>query len=50
MKGSVKDKLVPQQEENILEARWISEKEMPDIVYKSYEAIREVLHAAGYKW
>ncbi len=50
MKGSVKDKLVPQQEENILEARWIAEKEMPDVVYKSYEAIREVLQAAGYKW
>lgn len=50
MKGSAKDKLVPQEEENIMEARWVAQKDMDTIVYKSYEAIREVLHLAGYKW
>ena len=50
MYGTAKEKLVPQKEENILEARWISEKAMGPIVFKSYEAIREVLRAAGVKW
>lgn len=50
MSASEKETLAPQQEENILEARWISEKELGPIVYKSYEAIREVLTEAGLKW
>ncbi len=50
MKGSVSETLTPQKEENIQEARWIAEKDMGPIVYKSYEAIREVLHTAGLKW
>lgn len=50
MKGSSKDGLSPQKEENILEARWIKETELGPIVYKSYDAIREVLKLAGFKW
>lgn len=50
MEASLKEKLEPQQEENILEARWIAEKDLKPIVFKSYEAIREVLTAAGMKW
>jgi 8-oxo-dGTP pyrophosphatase MutT (NUDIX family) len=50
MTGSSKETLVPQKEENILEAKWINEAELGPIVYKSYEAIREVLHQGGLKW
>ncbi|MCW3121306.1 MAG: hydrolase [Flavipsychrobacter sp.] len=47
MKGTSADKLKPQKEENILEARWVKEEELPPLAAKSYEAIREVLRAAG---
>lgn len=50
MKGVSSEKLVPQKEENIQEARWIGDKELGKIVYKSYDAIREVLELAGHKW
>jgi ADP-ribose pyrophosphatase YjhB (NUDIX family) len=50
MKGTVNETLTPQKEENILEAKWIKEAELGPIVYKSYEAIREVLHQGGLKW
>ncbi len=50
MKGTVADKLMPQKEENILEAKWISEKELGPFVAKTYEAIRHVLHDAGLQW
>ena len=50
MFGSSKEKLVPQKEENILEAKWISISQMGPVVFKSYEAIREVLRAAEVKW
>lgn len=50
MKGTSADKLSPQAEESIQEARWISRDELGPIAFKSYEAIREVLHAAGYHW
>jgi 8-oxo-dGTP pyrophosphatase MutT (NUDIX family) len=50
MKGSSKDTLTPQKEENILEAKWIAENELRNVVYKSYDAIREVLQEAGFKW
>jgi 8-oxo-dGTP pyrophosphatase MutT (NUDIX family) len=50
MKSSSSEKLVPQKEENILEAKWISSSELGPIVYKSYEAVREVLHGAGFTW
>ncbi len=50
MTASSTEQLRPQLEENILEARWIAEKNMGPIVFKSYEAIREVLVQAGLKW
>ena len=50
MYGTSKEKLVPQREENILEARWIAERELGPIVFKSYDAIREVLTETGLKW
>jgi 8-oxo-dGTP pyrophosphatase MutT (NUDIX family) len=50
MQGSEGEILVPQKEENILEAKWIPEKELGHAVFNSYEAIREVLTTAGMKW
>ena len=50
MKGTVKEEPVPQAEENILEVRWVSDEEFPLVVYKSYEAIREVMQKAGVTW
>lgn len=50
MKASALETLTPQKEENIIEARWVTEGELSSIAYKSYEAIREVLHLAGFKW
>jgi ADP-ribose pyrophosphatase YjhB (NUDIX family) len=50
MYGTGHEKLVPQKEENILEAKWIKTSQMGPVVFKSYEAIREVLREAGVKW
>jgi len=50
MTGTKDDELVPQKEENILEAKWLGEAELPSVVFKSYEAVREVLREAGMKW
>lgn len=50
MKGTSKDVLQPQQEENIQEARWIPAADLRPLVYKSYEAIREVLQQGGFSW
>ena len=49
MSASQKEILSPQKEENILEVKWITDAELPTLVFKSYEAIREVLHQAGLK-
>jgi ADP-ribose pyrophosphatase YjhB (NUDIX family) len=50
MKGSSRDKLKPQKEENIMEARWIAERDLAPYASKTYEAVKEVLLAAGLKW
>jgi len=50
MHGSNADTLAPQAEENIEQASWIAERDLRGVVYKSYEAIREVLQQAGFKW
>ncbi len=50
MTASSSESLSPQAEENILEARWIPVKDLAPIVFKSYEAIREVLSNTGIKW
>ena len=48
MKGVSTDKLMPQQEEGILDARWVNEAGIPPLAAKTYEAIREVLRLAGH--
>ncbi len=50
MTGTVTDKLKPQKEENILEARWVGRDELAPLASKSYEAIKDVLKIAGLKW
>ncbi len=47
MNGSSLDKLTPQKEENILEARWIRKEDLAPYLSKSYEAVREVFRQAG---
>lgn len=50
MAGTKNEQPIPQEEENILEVRWVGEKEIGNVAYKSYEAIREILHLAGMHW
>ncbi len=50
MAGTHQETLTPQAEEAITEARWVAPSEMGPVVFRSYEAIREVLHKAGYRW
>jgi ADP-ribose pyrophosphatase YjhB (NUDIX family) len=50
MAGSSSDVLRPQKEENIMEAKWVTSKELGPLAARSYEAIREVLKIAGLKW
>lgn len=50
MKGTNADRLKPQKEENILEARWVSEKELGQFTSRTYEAIRDLLKTAGLRW
>lgn len=47
MAGMAGDKLSPQKEENILEARWVSPQDLPPLAAKSYYAIRELLDSAA---
>lgn len=47
MKADRSQPLIPQQEENILEAKWIAQKNLGLCLHLSYEAIKEVLIAAG---
>jgi len=50
MKGTIGEQPVPQAEENIQEVRWVKGEDLGLIVFKSYEAIREVMQKAGVKW
>lgn len=50
MRGTVTDKLLPQKEENILEAKWVPEKEIGYYAARTYEAVRDVLKVAGLRW
>lgn len=50
MTGTFSETPVPQAEENITEARWVSLRELGPIAFKSYHAIRDVLHKAGVRW
>lgn len=47
MTGTKAEVLAPQAEENIQEARWISPVDLGPVLFKSYEAVREVLRHAG---
>lgn len=47
MQGTIADALLPQKEENILEARWVAAADLAPIVVRTYEAIREVLREVG---
>lgn len=47
MKGTSKEQLIPQAEENILEARWVASEDMAPVLRKTYDAIKEVLYLAG---
>jgi ADP-ribose pyrophosphatase YjhB (NUDIX family) len=48
MQGTSADKLKPQKEEDILEARWVSKDDLPPISARSYALVREILAKAGY--
>jgi len=50
MSGTSTDKLKPQKEENIMEARWVLERNIAPLAAQSYEAVRDVLKQAGLKW
>lgn len=50
MTATLTDKLKPQKEENIVEARWVSEANLAPLVARTYEAVKEVLALAGLKW
>lgn len=50
MKGNSAEKPHPQAEENIEEVRWVNQDELARCLFKSYEAIKEVLVAAGIKY
>ncbi len=50
MTGTSKEQPIPQEEENIEEVRWVPEDELAPLVYRSYEAIREVMQQAGVQW
>ena len=50
MTATSNQKLKPQKAENIMEAKWVPIAELGPLVGRSYEAIREVLRAAGVSW
>ena len=50
MTGNGQETLTPQAEENIQEARWIDPSAISPMLRKTYDAIKEVLVLAGYKW
>jgi 8-oxo-dGTP pyrophosphatase MutT (NUDIX family) len=50
MNSASTEKLKPQKEENILEARWVSAENIAPLAAQSYEAVRDVLRQAGLKW
>ena len=50
MQGNQAETLTPQTEEAITEVRWVPPTDMGPVIFKSYEAIREVLTQAGYRW
>jgi ADP-ribose pyrophosphatase YjhB (NUDIX family) len=47
MRASASEKLRPQKEEQIMEAKWVAPADLAPYADKSYEAVREVLRLAG---
>ncbi|MDA3906064.1 MAG: NUDIX domain-containing protein [Bacteroidales bacterium] len=43
MQSDYKGQLIPQKEEDILEAVWISERELPKYIANSYESLKELV-------
>ena len=50
MAGTATDKLRPQKDEQIMEAKWVKEQNIAPLAAQSYEAVRDVLRQAGVKW
>jgi 8-oxo-dGTP pyrophosphatase MutT (NUDIX family) len=50
MKADKALELTPQEEEDILEVRWVAEKKLGKYLGQSYPAIKELLLKAGKKW
>jgi ADP-ribose pyrophosphatase YjhB (NUDIX family) len=50
MEASSSDSLTPQAEESITDVKWITTQQLGAITKDTYEAIREVLKKAGYRW
>lgn len=42
--------LNPQTEEDIMEARWVAPADVAPLMANTYQAIKDVLHAAGVRW
>lgn len=50
MAGHSEGKLFPQFSEGITDLRWVAQGDLGPLIFKSYEAVREVLLEAGYHW
>lgn len=50
MAGNSEGKLFPQLEEGITDLRWVPQDDLGPLIFKSYEAVREILIEAGYHW
>lgn len=50
MKTSDNRPLLPQTEEDIMEARWVAPAAVGPLMNNTYKAIKDVLHAAGIRW
>ncbi len=50
MTSTDRQKLIPQQEEDIMEVRWVNPAELLPYVANTYQAIKDVLKHAGHSW
>lgn len=46
--GSITDRLIPQTEEDIMEARWVKGREIPELMKNTYPSIRDVVKSIGF--
>jgi 8-oxo-dGTP pyrophosphatase MutT (NUDIX family) len=47
MRSYFQGKLIPQKEEAILDAKWVSKKDFPEYMQTSYASLREMIQEAG---